>query len=720
MKQLAIILGAVGATFGSALFATSVLAADMAVKALPPAPAQALVANWAGFYIGGNTGGGMAVADVFDPDCSFCNDSSLHGGFAELGGQAGYNWQFGHAVVGLEGDLDWQNFRRHTGVIEAQEITDTKLDRLASVRLRAGLAYDRTLVYLTFGPAWAHANSVSTQYTSATLTAIANQAIDHRWHDGIAGGVGIEYQVAPNWALRGEYLHLDFRDALNSLLPPPPGRKNYAYSEELARVGLDYQFNGGTVSTAGAAAPILGKTRTAPFAAAAGWNGFYFGGNVGGGMAEVQFLDPDCWICGNASYHRGFAAVGGQAGYDAQWNSLVAGVVADIDWTSLDQSGLLGVAQTASELAKTRVQMNALSSVRARAGLAVDQTLFYVTAGPAFGHFNTSSTLFPTLFPLPGFRATPDRAAVEDTWRWGVAAGTGVEVIVDPHWTLFGEYLFYEFGSDKIRYEPPPAISPTAGTIFGYSAQVARVGANYRFSARGAGGSTPSSFQMSATAASWDGFYLGANAGWGVADADAMEMDCYLCSDMTSHVQSAVLGGQGGYNWQWGSTIIGLEGDLDWSSASFSRTFGLNDFPRGIEQFKMDAFASLRARAGLAVDKSLIYVTAGPAVGHFNENTFFAGTPVAYPTSEWQPGLALGAGIAYKFDPHWSIRAEYLHLAFADKIVNCGANFVLGLRTCLNSRMQYANSADIARVGVDYSFDWAATSKAFTPLGRGN
>jgi outer membrane immunogenic protein len=141
-----------------ALSATPALAADMAVKA-PPAIA-APVASWAGFYIGGNAGGGIALADVFDPDCFFCNDSSLHGGFAEVGGQAGYNWQFGHAVVGVEGDLNWQSFRRSTGVIETDEITKARLDAFASLRLRAGLAFDRTFAYVTFGPAAARANSV--------------------------------------------------------------------------------------------------------------------------------------------------------------------------------------------------------------------------------------------------------------------------------------------------------------------------------------------------------------------------------------------------------------------------------------------------------------------------------------------------------------------------------------------------------------------------------
>lgn len=697
---------AIAASVFAALIGTSAHAADLPTKA-PPVPVPVLVANWAGFYVGGNAGGGVAIADVFDPDCFTCNDSALHGGFAALGGQAGYNWQFGRAVVGVEGDLDWQSFQRGTGLIEGQELTTTRLDATASLRLRAGLAFDRTLAYLTFGPAWAHANSQSTLF-NFPFGGATSQATDRGWHDGIAAGAGIEYQLAPHWALRGEYLHLDFRDSSNILLPvvfPPPGRKNYAYSEELVRLGLDYQFGGGTLPEA-TATRLIGKARVAAFpTAAAGWSGFYLGGNVGGGMAEAQFLDPDCYVCGNASYHRGFAAAGGQLGYDAQWNSLVVGVVGDIDWTSLDQSGLLGVAQNSSEGAVTRVELNALASVRARAGLAVDRTLFYVTAGPAFGHFNTSATLFPATFPSPPSFITPDRVAAENAWRLGVAAGAGVEFAVDPHWSLFGEYLLYEFGSTDVRYQPATTrFVPDAGMIFGYSAQVARVGANYRFNAVGPAAATPMPFKTPAAVANWQGFYLGGNAGAGLLNADAMEMDCFLCASMTAHIPFAALGMQGGYNRQWGATVLGLEADIDWASVNSSRPFGLSDLPNGSVQQKMDAFASLRVRAGLAIDKSLLYVTAGPAIGHFTENTSFQGTPIAYPTSGWEPGLAAGAGIAYKLAPQWSVRAEYLHLAFTDKIANCGANFVFGIRNCMLSRMQYANAVDVARLGMDYAF----------------
>lgn len=79
-------------------------AADMAVKA-PPPPAPAAPYNWPGLYVGGNFGG-WTSGDLNIPGNSF------HGGLTEFiaGIQAGYNFQAGHLLFGVEGDFDWATF----------------------------------------------------------------------------------------------------------------------------------------------------------------------------------------------------------------------------------------------------------------------------------------------------------------------------------------------------------------------------------------------------------------------------------------------------------------------------------------------------------------------------------------------------------------------------------------------------------------------------------
>ena len=85
-------------------------AADLSLAPLYKAPpAQYSPAyNWSGFYLGLNGGGGWG-----DLHWQGIGHTNLSGG--QVGGTAGYNWQFGQAVLGLEGDLDWNRPVGHAG-----------------------------------------------------------------------------------------------------------------------------------------------------------------------------------------------------------------------------------------------------------------------------------------------------------------------------------------------------------------------------------------------------------------------------------------------------------------------------------------------------------------------------------------------------------------------------------------------------------------------------
>jgi len=104
---------------GVALIGAPALAADMAVKAPPPAPAPE-VPSWTGFYIGIDAGGAWwsekeswipTPTGIIDP----ANLGSTHQVGAVGGFLAGYNWQFSPAwVVGIEGDFNWASLSTTT------------------------------------------------------------------------------------------------------------------------------------------------------------------------------------------------------------------------------------------------------------------------------------------------------------------------------------------------------------------------------------------------------------------------------------------------------------------------------------------------------------------------------------------------------------------------------------------------------------------------------
>jgi outer membrane immunogenic protein len=303
--------------------------------------------------------------------------------------------------------------------------------------------------------------------------------------------------------------------------------------------------------------------------------------------------------------------------------------------------------------------------------------------------------------------------ATDDAWRMGLAAGFGIEYMLAPNWTLRGEYLYLDFPDVLVNLVPVAPVGVASDAIsrrnFAYSAQLARVGLNYKFD-----GSPYPAPARPPVAASWTGAYIGVNGGGGIAQADVLDMLCFSCTDTTFHKGFGAFGGQAGYSWQWASTVLGLEGDLDWASASETRGMGLNpgNCCIGTAGFKFDAFGSIRARIGLAFDRTLAYVTAGPAWGHFGSAVnSFGLSPYTVADGGWRAGLATGAGVEFMLAPQWTVRAEYLNLAFHDDVVGCvplngGA---AALATANNCRFTFANSAHLARVGLNYKFDWAGS-----------
>src|SRR6516162_3934637 len=92
---------------GGLVAAGCAAAADLSVAPLykAPPPQATPLYNWTGFYLGVNGGGGWGQSWWQSPSTTI----DLSG--AQLGGTAGYNMQFGNAVLGVEGDLDWSNLK---------------------------------------------------------------------------------------------------------------------------------------------------------------------------------------------------------------------------------------------------------------------------------------------------------------------------------------------------------------------------------------------------------------------------------------------------------------------------------------------------------------------------------------------------------------------------------------------------------------------------------
>jgi outer membrane immunogenic protein len=238
-----IILAFAALTVGGPAFAADLTPRPAPVYAPPPLPA------WAGFYVGLNAGGGIgtATSDFTAAGTTFASvDNSLTGAVA--GGQAGYNWQSGPLVYGLETDIQWANAKGTLsapcvpglcGVALTANYTQ-EVSWFGTVRGRLGYAQNGWLLYGTAG--YAYGQLTTNANASAGATSASFSATD--FVDGWTAGGGIEVLLAPRWSLKGEYLYTDFGRANHNFVIT--GIPTVSDSEHVrlnvVRAGVNFHF----------------------------------------------------------------------------------------------------------------------------------------------------------------------------------------------------------------------------------------------------------------------------------------------------------------------------------------------------------------------------------------------------------------------------------------------------------------------------------------------
>jgi outer membrane immunogenic protein len=212
------------------------------------------------------------------------------------------------------------------------------------------------------------------------------------------------------------------------------------------------------------------------------WTGFYIGLNAGGGITQDTILDPECFSCADLGFHTPFGTVGGQIGYNWQWQALVLGLEGDWNWMSVNETKQRAL-DDFNDSGFGTIKQDQLATIRGRMGLAYENVLSYVTGGVAFGHFNSSIIEFRQSFP-GGIEAS----ASDHTWHTGLAAGAGIEAMVTPNITVRAEYLFTIFPDVYSTFSQTVssctdrnAFGAECRANFNYADHILRVGVNYKF-----------------------------------------------------------------------------------------------------------------------------------------------------------------------------------------------------------------------------------------------
>jgi outer membrane immunogenic protein len=231
--------------------AGSTLAADLPPSMPPPPPPPRAPAyipvipvqyNWGGVYIGINGGYGFGSSDwtfAGAPTGNFNINGPL------VGGTLGANFQSGAFVFGVEGDGDWSNIKGSSSATNTVcGSCQTANTWLATLRARAGVAWDRVLLYGTGGGA---AGSINTSVPALPanvppLTAGSSTSTEFGW----AAGAGVEVALTDNITAKIEYLYVDLQNGSFGCTVASCGvvaSEPVSFQTSLVRAGLNLKFN---------------------------------------------------------------------------------------------------------------------------------------------------------------------------------------------------------------------------------------------------------------------------------------------------------------------------------------------------------------------------------------------------------------------------------------------------------------------------------------------
>jgi len=370
-----------------------------------------------------------------------------------------------------------------------------------------------------------------------------------------------------------------------------------------------------------------------------GWAGFYLGANAGIGISQMRAtVAPVPGSIDRADL--GFAG-GGQIGFNwllaPHW---VAGIEGDIGRLRIDRSFA-----DWGNVEAFGVSTDWYGTVRGRLAYTNGPSLFYATGGVAFVNLTNN-------FDNSG--AASASFSKSETAR-GWTAGGGIETMLGGHWSAKAEYLYVDAGNQTIDASfitgggDPVLVTRIAR--FENRFHVFRYGLNYRF-----GGAGPA---VALPAHDWSGFYTGVNGGGALSQVNAVNI-----SEIAGAIDIARTGFtgavQGGYNWQTGNVVAGVEADIGYLGIDRLLRGWNDDNSFGV---KTDWYGTVRGRAGYNTGSALVYVTAGGAfvrVRNIYDNDVSNESTTSH--SKIAAGWTVGGGIEAALGGNWSAKTEYLYI----------------------------------------------------------
>jgi high affinity Mn2+ porin len=748
----------------------------LAAEGLDRASAKARAAfpmyfNWSGPYLGINAGYGLGKSqtDAFFNDpagaplFAASASSKLNGMIG--GAQAGYNWQAGIWVVGLETDIQATiqrssqayscpgaicnppvlSFNAPVGIWNYQ-----KLDWFSTLRGRVGATVTPdALAYATGGAAIAgisHAGTIAGANLAPLvddggmpiLDAAGNPVnvagpagtvfVSHATRMGWVAGAGVEVRLGRNWTGKIEYLHLDLgRDSIDvaNLLNATPVRVslNTRVTDDIVRVGFNYRLD----STPSNKPRMIYR---APVEAVWMWTGLYLGinGGYGFGKSQTNALFSDAvtgaplFATDDSSRLDGLI-IGAQAGYNLQAGSWLVGLEADIQATSQHaapsyvcpgancNATITGVDTPVSVTHDYKLDW--FATLRGRLGASVTpDALIYATGGAAVAGIWHVGTVFDSNAAVAPLFDITHRTKI------GWTAGAGVEAHLGGNWTGKIEYLHLDFGHASTTAADPLNATPILlGLNSRITDDILRVGLNYKINPGApsvSGDKNDNSGKSRKTSMSavdavwmWTGGYFGGHVGYnrGWASNTLFDTNPAIRPATTAPAFGAMYGGfQTGYNHQLSShVVLGVEADVSFPNFLEDGLIGALGTSQATTVIdRIDYLATLRGRLGYAGGHWLLYATGGLAWSQARLAENPGITADEDRVLRRRTGWAAGLGAELAVATDWTAKLEYLYYQFG----NVGGTFPSG--TAYESKFDMHT----LRVGLNRQLDWGKPGAA--------
>jgi outer membrane immunogenic protein len=214
--------------------------------------------SWTGCYVGAHVGGGTMTTNS--------EGSNGTGGLA--GGQVGCNYQDGNWVFGLEGEGYWSGIRQTNASSEIPNVLNgfgfndsfrrtTSNNNDFTIAARAGITFDRTLIYGKGGWAWGSFKSSSIDFCCGLVNIPSTNALSGTL-DGFLVGAGVEHALTRNWTVKFEYNFIAFGSkelsnfSCQGVVCAVTGTSSLSATKQIFKVGANYLFDFG-------GAPVIAK-----------------------------------------------------------------------------------------------------------------------------------------------------------------------------------------------------------------------------------------------------------------------------------------------------------------------------------------------------------------------------------------------------------------------------------------------------------------------------